>query len=120
MSPRDENYWQQRAASLDWLADVPDVVLIDMVLRDCQCAWIFDPGEVPEPSGEDEPDRELAARLCAGCPAMDACLELDLRIYGPRTTGVFGAMPEQDRRALYPHWAARRSRGQHRKGGDPQ
>jgi WhiB family redox-sensing transcriptional regulator len=111
VSPRDESYWRQRAASLDWLRDVPDDVLIEMVLRDCQCAWIFDPGEAPQLPGVDEPDRELAAQLCAGCPAMDECLELDLRIFGPRTTGVFGAMPEQDRRALYPYWVARRQAG---------
>lgn len=103
--------WERRAAELDRFRHVPDDELTDHVLRDARCIWIFDPGEAPELSGADEPDRELARRLCAGCPVIDACLELDLRTDGPRTVGVFGALPEQDRRALYPHWGVRREPG---------
>ena len=49
-------------------------------------------------------DRELAARLCAGCPVQPECLELELRMFGEQTVGVWGALGEDDRRALVPHW----------------
>ena len=31
---------------------------------------------------------------------------------GPDTTGVWGALPEADRRALYPHWRQRGERAE--------
>jgi WhiB family redox-sensing transcriptional regulator len=40
----------------------------------------------------------------------DECLELELRTAGADTVGVWGALPEQDRRALYPHWRQRGDR----------
>lgn len=47
--------------------------------------------------------------LCAGCPVIDQCLELDLRTAVARTTSVWA--PEDDRRALHQIW--RRRRQQH-------
>ncbi|MFD9889348.1 WhiB family transcriptional regulator [Amycolatopsis sp. NPDC059027] len=98
----------EMAARLDRCADVPDDVLNEVVTRDGLCFWAFDRSEIPALSGEDTPDRELAARLCAGCPVIDECLELDLRIAGPDTLGVWGALPDADRRALFPVWLRRR------------
>ena len=53
---------------------------------------------------ENGTDRELAARLCPGCPVQVECLELELRMFGDQTVGVWGALGEDDRRALVPHW----------------
>jgi len=78
---------------------------------------------------EDGTDRELAARLCQGCPVQRECLELELRMFGDQTVGVWGALGEDDRRALVPHWrqAASRSAAGHEQpprppeldGGEP-
>jgi WhiB family transcriptional regulator, redox-sensing transcriptional regulator len=100
--------YEEMAAQLDRYADVPDDVLNDVVTSDGLCFWAFDRTDMPELSGEDSPDRELAARMCAGCPVIDECRELDLRTAGPVTVGVWGALPDTDRRALYPVWLRRR------------
>jgi WhiB family redox-sensing transcriptional regulator len=49
-------------------------------------------------------DRQVAARLCRGCPVQPECLELELRMFGEQTVGVWGALGEDDRRALVPYW----------------
>lgn len=95
------------ARRLDRLCRVPLALLAEIVLRDGICPWVFT-GDEPSGPGEYMTDRELAARLCAGCPVQDECLELDLRTAGVHTAGVWGALPEGDRRALYPHWLMRR------------
>lgn len=100
---------------LDWLKDVPTEVLAAIFYRDGLCLWVYPEGDPPELTGVDTPDRELAASFCAGCPVHDECLELHLRWDGPNTVGVWGALPEQDRRALYSLWRARRNRAD---GGD--
>jgi len=90
---------------LERLRATPEAVLDAVVRRDGLCLWAVPP--VP-----DEPmtDRELAALHCAGCPVQDECLESELRTAGPRTVGVWGAMPEDDRRALHPLWHRTRRR----------
>jgi WhiB family redox-sensing transcriptional regulator len=100
--------YEEMAAQLDRYADVPDDLLSDVVTRDGLCFWAFDRSDMPELSGEDSPDRELATRMCAGCPVIDQCRELELRTAGPDTVGVWGALPDTDRRALYPVWLRRR------------
>jgi WhiB family redox-sensing transcriptional regulator len=95
------------AERLDRLIDVPTDVLADLVMRDGACMSCYGDGEPPALTGDDTPDRELAARICAGCPVQDACLELELRTAGKDTVGVWGALSEQDRQALYPLWRAR-------------
>ena len=100
--------YTEMAAQLDRYADVPDDVLNEVVTRDGLCFWAFDRADMPELSGEETPDRELAAQMCAGCPVIDQCRELELRTAGPDTVGVWGALPDTDRRALYPVWARRR------------
>jgi len=100
------------AARLDRLMWTPTEVLSRVVTEDGMCFWAFTRGDVPAMSGEESADRELAARLCAGCPVQDECLELDLREAGPTAIGVWGAMTEDDRRALHPLWLAREDGGE--------
>ena len=69
MVNRDD--YEEIADRLDRYAAVPDDVLAEVVTRDGLCFWAFDRSEMPELSGEDTPDRELAARLCAGCPVIE-------------------------------------------------
>nr|WP_033438346.1 WhiB family transcriptional regulator [Saccharothrix sp. NRRL B-16314] len=105
-----ENYYEVIAADLDRFAAVPDEVLLEIVTRDGRCLWLVSGDESPEWDDEELTDRELAAWLCAECPARRACLELELRTAGVGTVGVWGGLSDEDRRALYPVWRARRSR----------
>ena len=106
MTPDD---YAEIACRLDRYAAVPSDVLAEVVTRDGLCFWAFGRDEMPELSGEDTPDRELAARLCAGCPVIDECLELELRTAGENTVGVWGALAETDRRAVHRIWRWRRA-----------
>ena len=99
---------EQQAAELDELAAVPTEVLADWVTAWGRCLWETTFGEPPEWTGEDEPDRALATRLCAGCPVRTECLEFELRVAGEQTVGVWGALNQDDRRALHKVWACRR------------
>jgi WhiB family redox-sensing transcriptional regulator len=80
--------------------------------------WIYAIDAQPDWTGDDLTDRELAARICRDCSVRLACLELELRIAGMNTFGVWGALSETDRRALYPLWLARRSHKATQDGGD--
>ena len=92
------------AQRLRRLRSVPSAVLADAVAERGACmtvpiadeppGWLFDHGT----------DREVAARLCAGCPVQSECLELELRLFGEQTVGVWGALGEDDRRAVVPYW----------------
>lgn len=104
---RDNDWLNEIAARLDRLRQVPTDVLADVVMRDGACMWCYGEGDPPPLTGSDIPDRELAARICAGCPVQDECLELELRWAGAETVGVWGALSDQDRKALYPLWLAR-------------
>lgn len=46
--------------------------------------------------------------MCAGCPVRAECLELELRVGGAQPVGVWGALNEEDRRALHAIWSRRR------------
>jgi WhiB family redox-sensing transcriptional regulator len=96
------------ADQLDELAIVPTEVLADWVTARGRCLWELTFGDPPEWTGEDEPDRELATRMCAGCPVRAECLELELRVAGEHTVGVWGALNQDDRRALHAVWSRRR------------
>jgi len=96
------------AADLDRFEHVPDDVLLDIVTRDGRCMWLYSIGEEPDWSGDDRTDRDLAARVCAGCPVQRQCLELELRTAGLATHGVWGALSDEDRKALFPRWLIRR------------
>ena len=107
----EENYYELVAADLDRYAEVPDNVLLEIVTTDGACMWLVANDDEPEWTDETLTDRELAARLCAGCPVQRECLELELRTAGEHTVGVWGALSEDDRRAVYRVWLARRQRG---------
>lgn len=113
-----------RFLEIAWRLDrqrwVPRAVLGEVVLAGGACVWTYAEGEPPQLTGLDTPDRELAARMCAGCPVQDECLELELRMAGPDTAGVWGALPEDDRRALYPFWRQRGERAEPVESDDPE
>jgi WhiB family transcriptional regulator, redox-sensing transcriptional regulator len=100
--------FEELAARLDRFAPVPDQVLWEIVTRDGTCAWLYENDLEPRWAGDDLTDRELAARICAGCSVRLACLELELRTGGDQALGVWGALPAEDIRALHPVWVARR------------
>ncbi len=105
----NRNDWLNSVATrLDRLRHVPTDVLAEIVQRHDTCLWTDHLGEPPEVSRLCNPDRELAARLCAECPVQAECLELELRTAGAETVGVWGGMTDEDRRDLYPLWRARR------------
>jgi WhiB family transcriptional regulator, redox-sensing transcriptional regulator len=105
---------------LDRLRWVPRAVLASIVERDGLCLWAYPLSDPPELTGTDTADRELAAQFCAGCPVQAECLEMELREAGEHTVGVWGALPEQDRRALYPHWRRRGERADDTDGHDAE
>jgi WhiB family redox-sensing transcriptional regulator len=107
-SRNESRNYEQMADELDELAAVPTEVLADWVSARGRCLWEITFGEPPEWTGEAEPDRELATRLCAGCPVRTECLEFELRIGGADTVGVWGALNQDDRRALHKVWGCRR------------
>ncbi|WP_035283577.1 WhiB family transcriptional regulator [Actinokineospora spheciospongiae] len=95
---------------LDRLRWVPSDVLGDVVVARGACMEVYEAGDALEWTGLAQTDRALAARLCAGCPVVDECLELELRTAGESTVGVWGALGEDERRELYPHWLRRGER----------
>ena len=106
------------AARLADLAAVPDEVLSSLVAAHGLCLWEITSGDPPSAwSGDRPPDRELAARLCAGCPVRDECLEFELRTAGAETVGVWGGLGEDDRRALHAIWSVRAGRRVSRSDG---
>lgn len=107
MNAGDEGQRERDAAELDDLGHVPDAVLERRVAAHGLCLWQITQGDPPEWTGEDTPDRELAARLCAGCPVRRECLVFELRTAGEHTVGVWGGLSEDDRRALHTVWRAR-------------
>jgi WhiB family redox-sensing transcriptional regulator len=115
----DEEARERAAAELDALARVPTEVLARLVAARGLCLWEISHGDPPEWSGEGPPDRELAARLCAGCPVRRECLEFELRTAGAETVGVWGGLGEDDRRALHAVWRARAARHDSDPGSDP-
>lgn len=100
--------FEKMCTELDELAAVPTDVLAAWVTDRGRCLWESTFGDPPDWTGEDEPDRELATRMCAGCPVRAECLELELRVGGEQTVGVWGALNEADRRAMHAVWSRRR------------
>jgi WhiB family redox-sensing transcriptional regulator len=99
---------EEIVVELDELAAVPTEVLADWVTAQGRCLWETTFGEPPEWSGQDEPDRQLATRLCAGCPVRSEYLEFELRVAGDHTLGVWGGLNADDRLALHKVWGSRR------------
>ncbi len=108
MTYDDNPQYTAMAARLDRLQQVPTEVLNTVVVRRGLCLWGLWPEQEPDWEDCAPSDRALAERLCEGCPVIDQCLELELRTAGASTTGVWGALPEDDRRALHRVWHQRR------------
>jgi WhiB family redox-sensing transcriptional regulator len=108
----DTPEYEAMAAQLDRWRQVPTDVLSAVVMRRGLCLWGLWPAQ--EPDWDAPSDRELAAQLCDGCPVIDQCRELDLRTAGACTTGVWGALAEDDRRALHRVWQHRRQQPRER------
>ncbi len=111
MTARDGRWLVETTARLDALASVPRDVLGDVVARDGACMESLPDGDPPNWLFRDGDDRDIAARLCQGCPVRDPCLELELRLFGDQTVGVWGALGEEDRRALHRYRQLRRQLG---------
>ena len=106
---RDDKDYAEMAAELDGLSTAPTEVLADWVAARGRCLWETTFGDPPDwLIGDVDPDRELATRLCAGCPVRAECLEYELRIGGEETVGVWGGLNVTDRLALLKVWRARR------------
>jgi WhiB family redox-sensing transcriptional regulator len=103
MTVRDDDSLAEIAGPLAGLRSVPNEVLADLVRCYGACSEVNADEEPPCWLYNDGTDRELAARLCEGCPVQAECLELELRMSGDLTVGVWGALCEDDRRALVPH-----------------
>ena len=100
------------AANLDPMERVPTDALYRSVSRDGACGWVRTTGEEPQWTGDDAADRELTAPICGRCPVQRECLELEFRTAGCATAGVWGPLPEHERRTAYLAWADRRDGGQ--------
>jgi WhiB family transcriptional regulator, redox-sensing transcriptional regulator len=109
-TPDDELRLIDIAWRLDRLRWAPRGVLAEVTRRDGACMQPSSDGDLPLWSDDYLTDRELAERLCAGCPVRDECLEVELRAAGDTTVGVWGALSDDDRRAVYPHWLRRGER----------
>jgi WhiB family redox-sensing transcriptional regulator len=104
--------YEAMAAQLDRWPQVPTDVLSAVVTRRGLGLW-----PAQEPDWNALSDRDLAAQLCTGCPVIDQCRELDLRTAGAGTTGVWGALAQDDRRALHQVWQRRRQYTGEQEGG---
>lgn len=121
MNPDQALDYEAIAARLDRWRPVHSDVLRAVVLESGRCFERLWPVNEPDWEVCAPHDRELAARLCADCPVTEQCLEWELRTAGIRTVGVWGALPENDRRALHQVWQRHRQRHDHpeRKEGGP-
>jgi WhiB family transcriptional regulator, redox-sensing transcriptional regulator len=107
----DWESFEEVATRLDALEGVPLGTLSDLVRREGACMWIDLGTEEPMWTGDETTDRALAATICADCPVVEECLELEFRTAGLNTLGVWGALAEDDRRATYLVWLQRRDGG---------
>ncbi|MBB5800792.1 WhiB family redox-sensing transcriptional regulator [Saccharothrix ecbatanensis] len=105
------DFYERVAADLDGCAELADDQLAHAVRNRGLCGWLSTSGEYPEWTGDFRSDRELAARVCAACPVQRECLEWEFRTRGHATAGVWGPLPEDERRAVYECWEERRDGG---------
>ena len=104
MTADGEGVLTRLAQGLAHLRRVPSGVLAQKVTDGGACIQVSTDDGPPHWLHQADSDRELAARLCQGCPVQRECLELELRVVGDQTVGVWGGLGEDDRRALVPHW----------------
>lgn len=111
MTAYDDGFLTRIARRLARLRAVPSEILAEIVALDGACVQVSAEAWPPRWLHENDTDRELATRLCQGCPVQVECLELELRMFGNQTVGVWGALGEDDRRALVPIWRQQSSPG---------
>ena len=90
MTRRDDKWLAEIVHRLARLRSVPSGVLAEVVARDGACMEVSADDRPPRWLYENGTDRELAARLCRGCPVQRECLELELRMFGAKPS-VSGA-----------------------------
>lgn len=105
-----DEFAERIAEQLDRYSALPDEALWEITTREGACMWLYANDAVPEWTGNDHTDRELAARVCTGCPVRHQCLELQFRTAGELVFGVWGALSEEDQEAVYPVWLEHRRR----------
>lgn len=107
----DRELYERVAAALDHCKDASTDGLHHTLNVHGACMWIDTSGELPHWTGDDHVDRMLAEPICAGCAVQAECLEWEFRTAGDATTGIWGPLAEQDRRAAYAAWLQRRDGG---------
>jgi WhiB family redox-sensing transcriptional regulator len=93
------------AERLEWVRPASDDALGAAIVRAGSCMDTLPNGDRPGWLFDSETDPGVAARVCAGCPVQDECLELELRLFGAQKLGMWGVLGEGNRRALHPIWA---------------
>jgi|GEM_PF-3381283 len=93
-------------ARLRRLRFVDDDALGAAVRGAAACLEVGTDGTAPGWLHDEYTDPGRAARMCAGCPVRDECTELELRLVGDRAVGLWGALGEDGRQALYRVWRA--------------
>ena len=96
-------------ARLHRLRFVDDNVLGAAICRAAACLEPGSAGTAPGWLHDAYTDPDVAARLCARCLVRDECTELELRLAGDRTVGLWGAYGESGRQALHRTWHAVRA-----------
>ncbi|WP_026425094.1 WhiB family transcriptional regulator [Actinokineospora inagensis] len=100
--------FERIAADLDRVESAPDEVLSDAVRHRGSCGWLDTADAMPEWTGDDRADRELVKPICGTCPVWRECLESEFRTHGYALGGVWGPLPENERRAVLLLWSERR------------
>lgn len=99
-----------------WLAGQPSDFLADTVSAqglcqraepECRGGWW--PGEGGPNHGDITCERELAERLCGGCPARLACLALSYGQTEHGRWGIWGGVAARDRHELRKLWKQARA-----------
>ena len=108
---------------LQALAERSNVTLRDRVYSRGNCLGMYTQPPTPEDEDVDpyfpvargenpmKPPRagDKATTDCATCPVRLECLELELRVGGQDTAGIWGGLCELDRIELHPAWLAYRA-----------
>jgi WhiB family redox-sensing transcriptional regulator len=106
---RDDGLLTPIAARLDRFEPVSKDALGAIVVNSGGCMDALPNGDRPGWLFDEQTPREIAVGVCARCPVADACLELELRLFGTERLGMWGALGERGRRELHPVWQRRRA-----------
>ncbi|GAA1195403.1 WhiB family transcriptional regulator [Pseudonocardia alaniniphila] len=96
------------AERLDFLRSATNDALGAIVVGAGSCMARTSDGDLPGWLFDSATPESVAARLCGTCPVRDECLELELRLFRDQKLGMWGALGESGRCAVYPVWSQRR------------